>query len=58
MGGDDQGMMEGLQELDELPPGLGIEIGSGLIHHQDIRGHGEDCDDGHGAFFAAGPRFI
>src|SRR5512140_3685838 len=32
VGGDDQGMVEGLQQLDQLPPGLGIKIGTRLIH--------------------------
>ena len=54
MGGDDQGMLKGLQELDELAAGLGVEIGARLIHDQDGRGQGQDRGDGHGALFPAG----
>jgi len=54
MGGDYFGMVERFQEFYQLAPCPGIKAGSGLVHHKDIRAHGEHRGDGYTAFLASG----
>ena len=52
VGGDEHGVLDALEDVEQVAAGAGVEVGGRLVEHEQRGVHGQDGGDGHAAALA------